>query len=86
MQVWHQYAIRCDYRDSLKEYLAKNGVENDILYPTPPNLQPCYSEFSSYNLPIRKSICDTILSIPISSLTSQEDAKEIRELINRFQA
>lgn len=84
-QVWHQYVLKVNDRDKFREYLSQNGVETDILYPTPPHKQPCYKEYSNLSLPIAESICDKVLSIPISSLTSENDAKEICAIINSYE-
>ncbi|MFI3239900.1 MAG: DegT/DnrJ/EryC1/StrS family aminotransferase [Bacteroidales bacterium] len=81
-QVWHQYVIRVDERENFIEYLKENGVQTDILYPTPPHLQPCYSHYKNLKLPITVALSNQILSLPISSLTSNEDAIEISQIIN----
>lgn len=83
-QVWHQYVIRSPYRDRLRKYLSENGVETDVSYPTPPHLQPCYKTYKNKKLPITQSICNEVVSLPISSLTTENDAVEISEIINRF--
>ena len=84
VQVWHQYVLRTGNRDRFKEYLTENGVGCDILYPVPPHLQPCYEEYANLHLPIACEIADTVISIPVSSLTSEQDAKEIAEIINSY--
>lgn len=81
--VWHQYVVRSDNRDELRDYLADNGVETDIHYPVPPHLQPCYREYSDLKLPVAERLADTILSLPIGSV-SEEDALEIARIINGF--
>lgn len=82
--VWHQYVITCDNRDQLAEYLAANGVGTDIHYPTPPHLQPCYTRYSGLHLPVAERLAATVLSLPISSCTSAEDARDIASIINKF--
>lgn len=81
-QVWHQYVIRTTQRTQLIEYLNKNGVQTDIHYPTPPHLQPCYSQYKDLKLPITVALSNQILSLPVSSLTTIEDAIEISQIIN----
>ncbi len=41
--VFHQYTIRVRDRDSLKDYLAREGVGTAIYYPIPLHLQKCFS-------------------------------------------
>ncbi len=83
-QVWHQYVIQVEQRSRFIEYLSQNGVQTDILYPTPPHLQPCYSKYKELKLPITVALSNRILSLPISALTSTEDAIEIAEIINNY--
>ncbi|MDE6270456.1 MAG: DegT/DnrJ/EryC1/StrS family aminotransferase [Muribaculaceae bacterium] len=83
--VWHQFVIRCDTRDDLREYLAANGVQTDINYPTPIHKQPCYeAEFAGQNFPVAEQLCRTLLCLPVSSCTSTADAREIAAIINRY--
>ncbi|MDE7154600.1 MAG: DegT/DnrJ/EryC1/StrS family aminotransferase [Muribaculaceae bacterium] len=82
--VWHQYVILSPERDRLRQYLADNGVQTDIHYATPPHRQPCYSSrFSGLRFPVTDLIADRALSLPISILTSPDDAREIAAIINR---
>lgn len=83
-QVWHQYVIRTGSRERFREYMYKNGVETDVLYPVPPHHQPCYDIYKNKNLPVTQEICNTVVCLPVSSLTSETDAAEISEIINGF--
>ena len=65
--VWHVFAIRSKYRDSLQEYLKDNGVETMIHYPIPVHKQPAYNEISNLKLPITEEIHNEVLSLPIST-------------------
>lgn len=82
--VWHQYVIRCDYRNDLRKFLEANGVGTDIHYAVPPHRQPCYSRFADTALPITDRIADTVLSLPVSECTTEADAADISAIINRF--
>lgn len=82
--VWHQYVLLCENRGAFVSYLEKNGVGTDVNYPVPPHQQPCYSRFSNLSLPIAESLATRVLSIPVSSCTSLEDACAIAEIINGY--
>lgn len=82
--VWHQYVVRCDSRDRLREYLAENGVGTAIHYATPPHRQPCYQGKLGETFPITDHIADTVLSLPIAADTGIDDIKDICSIINRF--
>lgn len=82
--VWHQYVVKCPWRDQLQQFLADNGVETMVHYPTPPHLQPCYPSLGGLSLPVAESLGRQVLSLPVSRCTSTEDAREIARIINRF--
>lgn len=86
--VWHQYVVRCDNRDRLQNYLAEAGVATDIHYAVPPHRQPCMAGVDyrvvGDSLSLAEIIGDTVLSLPVSSCTSESDAKAIADIINRF--
>ncbi len=81
---WHLFVIRSSDRDGLKEYLAKNGVETMIHYPIPPHKQHCYNELNEISLPITEKLSKEVLSLPISPVMSEDDAKNISRIINQW--
>ncbi len=82
--VWHQYVVLCGQRDRLQDYLTAQGVGTDIHYAVPPHRQPCYSRYASLPLPVTDMIAGSCLSLPVSSCTSEQDAREIAAIINDF--
>lgn len=82
--VWHQYVVRVRERDEFRSFLSKHGVMTDVLYPTPPHLQPCYSEYAALDLPITCQLASEVVSLPVSTTTSIEDAHEIAKIVNLF--
>ena len=82
--VWHQYIVQVDNRDDFRKYLESNGVGSDIHYATPPHRQPCMKRFSSLDLPITDRIAQRVVSIPISTCTSADDARNIARIINHY--
>lgn len=95
--VWHQYVIRSSRRDDLRKYLAGNAVATDIHYAVPPHRQPCMASDDNGKAnpnPIYRAVGDalaqadligaTVLSLPISSCTSPEDARAIASILNQF--
>lgn len=83
-QIWHQYVVRCDTRDALRNYLANQGVGTDIHYATPPHRQPCYIDLPHAPLPVADRLADTALSLPIAHPITPDDARAIADIINRY--
>jgi dTDP-4-amino-4,6-dideoxygalactose transaminase len=44
VHAWHIYALLCDSRDELQKFLASEGVQTLIHYPTPIHLHGAYAE------------------------------------------
>ncbi len=82
--VWHQYVVRCAQRDRLRQYLADHDIATDVLYPTPPHLQPCYYEYTHLSLPIAERLSREVMSLPVSSALTAEQAGYIARTINDF--
>lgn len=86
--VWHQFVVRTADgidRDAFRACLASEGVQTDVHYPTPPHRQRCYAElFAGKDYPVADALSATVVSLPISSCTSQTDARAISAIINRY--
>ncbi len=85
-QVWHQYVLQVDNRDAFRSYLNANGIETDVLYPTPPHMQPCYMKYKNKLLPRTIALSNSVVSLPISIEVGDNEAKRISEIINEFNA
>lgn len=82
--VWHQYVVQTADRDRFRSFLAEKGVETGVHYPVAPHRQPCMRDYASLNLPIAEHIAATCVSLPVSSGTSADDAREIARIINSY--
>ncbi|MDE6310940.1 MAG: DegT/DnrJ/EryC1/StrS family aminotransferase [Muribaculaceae bacterium] len=86
--VWHQFVVRtrrAELRDKFRAYLAAEGVDTDVHYPTPPHRQECYRELLGHEShPEAEALSATAVSLPVSSCTSPQDAREIAAIINNF--
>lgn len=83
--VYHQYVILADERDRLRDYLTANGVGTDIHYAVPPHRQPCMADTLGRNsYPITDNLAARCLSLPVTRVTSLDDAAAIAAIINKF--
>lgn len=84
--VWHLFVIQLASRDNLKKYLESHEVETLIHYPIPPHHQLAYKKayFYKQNLPITEKIHNQVLSLPISSAISEDQANFVAEVINQY--
>ncbi len=82
--VWHIFAVRTNNRDDFQNYLEKHNIQTNIHYPTPPHQQGAYKEWSHLSYPISEIIHKTIISIPISPVLTDEEVRNITEVINAY--
>lgn len=82
--VYHIFPVLCPERDRLQQYLTENGIQTLIHYPIPPHKQECYKEWNTMNLPVTEQIHQQELSIPISQVLTDQEAREIVGILNTF--
>lgn len=82
--VYHLFPVFCERRDELQQYLKEHGVQTLIHYPIPPHKQECYKEWNSISLPITERIAKEELSLPISSVLTNEETEIVVKHINAF--
>lgn len=81
--VWHQFTVRTEKRDALREHLASSGIMCGILYPTPIHHQPAYAQ-STLSLPETERACAEVLCLPIHPAITVEDVDRVCDEIFRW--
>jgi len=84
--VWHLFVVRSEMREALQRHLAESGVQTLIHYPIPPHQQQAYakSDFFNKSFPITECIHREVLSLPISPVMTDVEARRVVEACNRF--
>ena len=82
--VWHVFPVRCESRDAFQAYLTEKGIQTVIHYPIPPHRQPAYTEWHGLKLPITEKIHDTIISLPISPVMTDDEVGEVIAAVNSW--
>ncbi len=85
--VWHQFVVRVPggKRDDFRAHMLARGIETDVLYPTPPHLQPCYAPvYGSLSLPVAVQLAAEVVSLPVGPNTDIDAARRIALAANRF--
>jgi dTDP-4-amino-4,6-dideoxygalactose transaminase len=82
--VWHLFVIRCSERDKLQAFLTEKGIQTLIHYPIPPHKQKAYADWNVLSFPITEQIHREVLSLPISSVMTQDEVNAVVAACNNF--
>jgi dTDP-4-amino-4,6-dideoxygalactose transaminase len=85
--IFNQFVIRVADRDGLKAHLDRKHIGNEIYYPVPFHLQPCF-EYLGYrrgDFPVAERAANESLAIPIYSELSLDQQETIVDAIAEFE-
>ena len=67
-----------------QDYLLNNGIETVIHYPIPPHKQKALQDYNHLNLPITEKIHQEVLSLPMSSVLTDEEITHVIITLNSY--
>ena len=83
--TFHLFVIECTRRSELMKYLEDRSIPSLIHYPIPIHKQPLFSgRFDDISLPRLEQKIETILSLLIHPLLTDEEVKYIIDTIKDF--
>ena len=84
--IYHQYIIRTQRRDALREHLTAQGVGSAIYYPLGLHQQKCfaYLNYSEGDLPETEQAARETLALPVFPELAREEQLFVIETIERF--
>jgi dTDP-4-amino-4,6-dideoxygalactose transaminase len=82
--VYHQFTIRSQRRDAIREALSKEGIASSVFYPMPLHQQPAYASLGgNQSLPIAEKLAKTVLSLPIHPLLDEASIDRIAACVRK---
>jgi dTDP-4-amino-4,6-dideoxygalactose transaminase len=84
--VYHQYVIRAERRDDLRQFLASRQIGSEVYYPIPLHLQPClaYLGYAKGDLPESERSAEEVLALPMFPELTAEEQQVVVEAIAEF--
>ena len=80
--VYHQYTIRSDKRELIRQRLADEGIASAVYYPIPLHQQEVYKEqYRTVSLPAVENAAAEVLSLPIYPELSVQQADRVCQCI-----
>jgi len=85
--VWHQYVVRSDRRDPLRQALQEEGIGSLVHYPVPVHEQPAYRgrlTLDPSGLAHSEAAAREVLSLPMHGHLEASDAERVAAAIVRI--
>ena len=84
--VWHQYVIRTNRRDSLREFLTSRKIGSEIYYPVPLHMQDALKGlgYSEGSFPQAERAAREVLALPIFPELREDEQRTVVSAIAEF--
>ena len=82
--VYHQFTIRSERRDAIRDALAKEGITSSVFYPIALHQQPVYArENRGLLLPHAEAAAKSVLSLPINPILDEASVDRIAACVRK---
>jgi len=82
--VFYAFVIQTNNREALKLTLDKHDIGYGVHYPVAPHKQKALKVFNNIKLPITEHIHDSVLSLPISPVITEEEVSQVIKTLNQY--
>jgi len=84
--TFHQFVIRAEERDALKQHLSACGIGTEVYYPIPIHLQPCFVDMGHQegDFPHAERAAEESLALPIYGELTIEQQRAVVDAVAGF--
>ena len=84
--VWHQYVIRTNRRDALREFLSARSIGSEIYYPVPLHMQQALKNlgYAEGSFPEAERAAREVLALPIFPELREDEQQTVVAAIAEF--
>jgi len=84
--IYHQYVIRVQQREKLRDFMKERGVGSEIYYPVPLHLQKCFGYLGHVKGDLPESECAAaeVLALPMFAELTDAEQRHVVESIAEF--
>jgi dTDP-4-amino-4,6-dideoxygalactose transaminase len=84
--VWHQYVIRSNRRDALREFLTARKIGSEIYYPVPLHLQEALKclGYAEGSFPEAERASREVLALPIFPELREDEQQTVAAAVAEF--
>jgi dTDP-4-amino-4,6-dideoxygalactose transaminase len=84
--VFHQYVVRAERRDALREFLTARRIGSEVYYPIPLHLQSCFAYLGHRegDFPESERAAREVLALPMFPELTEDEQRRVVEAITEF--
>lgn len=82
--IFHQYTLRVERRDALREHLTAREIGSMIYYPVGLHMQPCFAHLPKTDLPETERAMAEVISLPIYPELTDAQQDEVIAAVREF--
>ena len=84
--VYHQFVVRAQRRDTLREFLGERGIDTMVYYPRPLHVQDCFAELGCKegDLPESERASREVLALPVFPELSEDEQDYVVDAMAAF--
>jgi len=81
--AYHQFTVRSEQRDALRDHLDDCGIDTGVYYPIPVHEQPAYASVTA-STPVAERASSEVLSLPVHPKLSANERERICTAVETF--